>query len=106
MLELLITKKSIALIFEAQIGIWKIAFGTDQKKVLPQKFTNVDSAIKESRRLGFGGYRSLSKNRSHTKTRMSMNAILGKEVQFKGDPTMFVDEKEWRLVYRRHVNTT
>lgn len=114
MIDLIISKQTIAIIFEVreckpgQIGLWKIAFGTDQKKVFPKGFGTLDSAVREARRLGFGGYRAFSKNyRQHTRTRISMKSILQKAVPFRSDPVMFKDEKNWRSVYiRGYANTT
>lgn len=81
MIDLIISKQTIAIIFRpGHTGVWMIAFGTDKKKVFPTGFGTLESAVKEARRLGFGGYRA-----------------------FKSDPVMFKDEKNWRSIYRSYA---
>jgi hypothetical protein len=115
MIDLIISQKTIAIIFEVreclpgQHGLWKIAFGTDQKKILPKGFRTPELAAKEARRLGFGGYRIISKSsvKLHTRTRRSMKSILLRDVTFRTKPVMYEDEKNWRAIYTmRHANTT
>jgi hypothetical protein len=110
MIDLIISRKTIAIIFDVTECTpekhnchkpWKIAFGTDQKKIIPKGFQTSELAAKEARRLGFGGYRIISKNtvKTHTKTRRSVNSILQRDVVFKTNPIMYKDEKNWRAIY-------
>jgi hypothetical protein len=79
--------------------------GTDKKKVFPTGFGTLEGAVKEARRLGFGGYRAFFKDyRQHTRTRISMKSILQKAVTFKSDPVMFKDEKNLRSICRSYAN--
>lgn len=103
MCELLITKNSIATIYAGRNNIWKIAFGECKKKVLPGRYTDVISAITASRRMGFGGYRTLPLNyRLITKVQKSLKSILATKVNWKNKPIMFVGDKDWRDIYYRN----
>jgi len=111
--DLLISKKSIAIIFEKKkedgTSCWKIAFGEIKKKIIDDEFTTLQLAIAEVKRLGFGGYRTFSKTHTYEMRkaagRLTIKGILEREVKWKTSPVMFEDEKNWRSVYMtRHAN--
>ena len=104
MIDLIINNKSIAIIFEESKGVWKIAFGDSKKKILLDNFGGLDDAIVKSKKMGFGGYRSLPNKGYHTsgrtKTRVSLKTILGKSVVWVNEPMAIVNEKRWTAIYR------
>lgn len=115
MIDLLISNKSIAIIFEKKkedgTTCWKIAFGKTKKKILNGDFSTLQTAIEKARKLGFGGYRTFSKSHTYAMRkesgRMTLRGMLERAVNWKTSPTMFVDEKNWRSVYMtRHANRT
>lgn len=107
MVELLVTNKSIAIIFQNKAIYWKIAFGENEKKVFSDRYTQLEMAVAEVKRLGFGGYTVLPSDFSKRyRIRCSLKSILlGKRVKLH-PPVMFENEKNWRAVYQlRHANT-
>jgi hypothetical protein len=94
-INLVIKKNMIATIFSVedkkksganQVLFWKISFG-DNNKVLDNQHDSLKSAIKEVRRLGFGGYKHIT-NKGKRKCRY-----------LKDNTIMFGDEKDWRKIY-------
>lgn len=113
MIELLISRKSIVIIFETPEGryrkdnkdsCWKIAFGDENKKILDPEFPQPKDAIVYARKMGFGGYRLFSKSWTHELRQQAgtrtLRGILTKKVTWKMAPIMFDDEKDWARIYR------
>jgi hypothetical protein len=99
MVELLVTNKSIALVFQGKDKYWKIAFGECEKKVFSEKYRQLETVVAEVKRLGFGGYIVLpwdfSKNNG---SYISLSILLGKRTKLH-PPVMFGHEKNWRSIY-------
>ncbi len=104
MLDLIINKHSIAIIYQIKNPlVWKIAFGNSVKKILPDQYPTLASAIVEARRMGFGGYRTI--NYKTNAVKFSLKSILSKEIKkWTWAPQLFSDEKNWAEIYKqRHV---
>jgi hypothetical protein len=100
MLDILITKKSIAVIFqEERSGNWKIVFGDSDKKLIDYQSDNLEAAILYVEKLGFGGYKTVDYS-TFLRCRLSCSKLTSKKASFKFRKIMFSDEKDWYKIYK------
>jgi hypothetical protein len=98
MLDLLITKQLIAIIYQEE-NYWKIAFGNSLKKTLPDRYDSLKIAVGKAKKLGFGGYIQAC-------LWLGKSYLLNRRIKWKTEVVRFSDEKHWMGIFkRRHGNT-
>lgn len=97
MVDILITKKSTAIIFQETLrGDWKIVFGDFDKKIINYTSSSLDDTVSYVKKLGFGGYKVID-HLIFLKCRLSLEKIKKTKVNLRINK--FSDEKDWQRIY-------